>query len=870
MPRNLFRSILCLLSLQVPLYAVISTHPRLLLTQADLSSVAINLKKGGVYENDFTLFVRNTTYINGAVPHALDPSSCHQILNKVMKNAFLYLLFSKSELAECPSCHGGMDKNSYLANMRPEIVFLLNATTTRALQANKNMESIGYTIKALSLALDWAYVDVPAESRLTGQIRSTLMDWGKWLTSEERYYGSVFENHAPWDTKALAYLSIAAGDDALLTNKRKKVQQSRIPKKRNKTASGEVYMNAKPFLEQILEATNYVADPDGGWHEGPSYFMLKELPELIEYTELICVHNDNETYNKELFTKPVFRKAGLFLWQYSTPDGFFMKKGDTGQKSCRPVELFRPDGYSYGDIHNIGAGYIATYHLRRLYHRLRTYPECQAEAAVLNSFLNYYCGDEINRELAHEARINLLYKFIWDRPASSSAKITSATPLGGSHYNPQTATLVSRHGSHTDPLSTIVRFDAMPHFFSSHQHFSNGHFVIFKKGNLAIDGGRYIAGDDPPRIHYSEHFYRASFAHNVVLFGDSAQIGQDKFERAPDQAPYTLSQIKSFREGSIDEAGLSVFISNSAVDKNPPFSPAVMQIELKDVYSAVALTSYTRTLVHLVPTAYDSENKRDFIIVYDNIKLADNSPQKATWQMHFRDNGLSAIFNKSLFQVQRRETIPAGWQFKGFGAQYDGVLTIKTLLPAVCEYRMEPVSQPDSLCASCWNGRIMEESNRILQIPSSAKQEHEFLTILMPSLQTDKIAAQAALYQLDQSLSLVQHASAGQTVCIRADQLHRYSTPEADAPALFLSFACNSRTYAYEVSASQAASVTEHIVTGLPAASYRVTISDQWGALAKLSASARTSRGSDAAGVLIFPYYQSGEARGYTVNITRE
>ncbi|HPR88754.1 MAG TPA: heparinase II/III family protein [bacterium] len=871
MRNALFSYILILLISHTPIEAKISLHPRLLLTSADLDSIAINLQKNGAYEHDFTLFIKNNTYINSPVPLALDPSSCHHILDKIMKNSFLYLLFSKSHLARCASCYGGSETKNYLANMKQEVNFLIQESSSRDLKTSKNLESIGYAIKALAIALDWAYALAPQESGIAAQISNTLKDWGQWLTSKDRYYGSVFENHAPWDTKALAYLSIALGDSDLLENKQKKIQYSRIPLQKNATVSGEVYLHAKPFFEQIMEAANYISKPDGGWHEGPSYFTLKELPELIEYAELISVYNSSKTYDKKLFTTPIFKKAGLFLWNYSTPDGYFMKKGDTGQKSCRPAELFRPEGFSYGDINNIGAGYIATYHLRRLFHRLQRYPDCSADAALLKSYIDCYCGDDINNEMEHEAQINLIYKFIWDQPEvvapASSFQLPVALPQN--HYNQQTASLVSRHGAHTDPLATIVRFDAMPHFFSNHQHFSNGHFIIFKKGNLAIDGGRYISGDDIPRSRYSEKFYRSSFAHNVVFFGDSAQIGQDKFDRAPDQAPYTMSQIKSFRKGSINEEDLSVFIPKDDERKEHLYTPTIMQVDLKPVYTAAQVAFYARTLVHLVPGQADPASKPDFVVIYDKIKMADQHPLKASWQMHFRDNGIPPAIQNNLIQLARREVIPVDWQFKNFGAVYNGVLTIKTLLPNSCEYLFKNVASPDSLCSAYWNGRVMEESNRILLIPSPNAQEHEFLHVLIPAANGDETFS-TSMALLRKSIVLINGTVGGRTLLIRADSIAGQLEQQAHMPALCISIVENTVPYHYEIPATQSAAINEHIIVGLQTGRYRITMLFQDGSQFVQILQTRLSQGNSRCGTLIFNHPQLPPYQGYAVMVARD
>ena len=192
----------------------------------------------------------------------------------------------------------------------------------------------------------------------TDDLEKALYQWANWYTAPNRYYGSVFENHAPWGAKSIAYIAAALGVDTLFYGRETKIQASTLPEN-SQSIPATVNISAKGFFDQIKHAANFAAYPRGGWHESASYFLVKQIPEMLEYAEIICTYHNDDLYTRSIYTSPLLKNAGIFLYHMTTPDGMLQKIADTGLKSGRPSEHYIAGGNTYGDINSLGAGYMA-------------------------------------------------------------------------------------------------------------------------------------------------------------------------------------------------------------------------------------------------------------------------------------------------------------------------------------------------------------------------------------------------------------------------------------------------------------------------------------------------------------------------------
>lgn len=786
---------------------LLSTHPRILFNNHERDAIIGKIRPGGPMHEDFVKFAGNKIYLEIPTPQQMDAKNSFKgyllgvMLNRVMKNAFLYcmgyngLINGGEQNSNPPTKNYYPNRERYLENVDGDLRFLMDRSDFIKNYKGLPVHYLGYAIKAVALAYDWGYDfyeerngkhDVDANA-----LKKSLKRWGEWFLSNGnvstypdryRYWNPVYSNHGPWDTKGLAYLAVALGPEEKLFddpdqtpylnvdvfgNEDVKEQVCYHPVDR-RAIRGEMKRYAKPYFDQMLAELNDKisgpVNPRGGWHESVMYFLVLEIPNLLEYAEVVCTYYNDPEYTKSVYSSGIFKYAGDFLFHMTTPDGMFMKYGDTGQKTALPSEFFDKNGMSYGDINDIGAGYIGGYYLYRLYHRLKELgPEYADYAELVKFYADQYCfdfSDPFSRQPAkdslcpteyewecRETRINYLYKFLWQtgdpetEPRIEWNDLRDNTLTGQIRYYDNIGVLTSRQLSHESNQGTIVRFDGQPWYYNAHQHFAAGNFTIFKRGNLAIDGGRYVAGGsntkDDPIYNYSFDYYRASLAHNVVLFKDGeTEIGQDSYKSfgVGNVNPYVASQLSAFQDYAAGTNNVSIVYT----EKNDPLYPysfrlRSMRVILDSVYTDARVKQYHRFLVHLTKATDQEMNDPDFVLAYDWIDMEPSVSKEAIWQMHFRDNGNSSELAPNAFLVRRNENIPAGYVKNSFGDMYQGEMLVKCLLPSNPQLSIKDFQFSNDLCNNCWTGRVWEESNRILRFNSSINTHHEFLAVLYPS-----------------------------------------------------------------------------------------------------------------------------------------
>jgi len=220
---------------------------------------------------------------------------------------------------------------------------------------------------------------------------------------------------------------------------------------------------------------------------------------------------------------------------------------------------------------------------------------------------------------------------------------------------------VFTRSSWDDPGASWGMFQCGP-IFAGHQHTDNNSFVIFKRGNLAIDTGVYDGSSHRPNYH------SRTIAHNTILVYDKDEV-------------FTNNVWDADGEGGSNDGGqrrvnFPVRVTASAAEK------AVRDVgkitAFKDCkeycyacgdasksYSSKKLKNFTRQFVHLRP---------DTFVVFDRVDATSASYPK-TWLLHSMD--------EPLFDSQS----------SSFAVEYGGGrLDVWTLLPK--EAKTETVGGP--------------------------------------------------------------------------------------------------------------------------------------------------------------------------------
>lgn len=692
------------------------------------------------------------------------------------------------------------------------------------------LEGANYAIKALSIAYDWAFQYLQdSKPSLKAQIENALTNFGNWLF-DEKWYGTVFQNHGPWDSKAIAYIAASLGDSTVFDGSISKEQKNSLGN------IALIYKSAKKYLEQIFEGVDWACSPDGGWQEGSCYFLLKELPELIEYAEVVCVYMNDRSYADAVFSKKLFKYAGEYLIQTTTPDGFFMKFSDTGQKSALPTEYGAELGY--GDINNIGAGYISGYHLIRLYNRLK------GSNINLAKMVKYYADQYCFKPpfpTARENKINRIYQFIWQsglEPTITWNELKNLPEMSLGRYYEKSGIFISRQTWHDASSGTIVRFDANPYYINDHQHFGAGNFIIFKNSNLAIDGGRYTQDQN-----YRENTYRSSVSHNIVLFGDNQEIGQDNIYAGGNRSPKSYSQKDDYSDWATG-------INNVSINYHEPddqfngydYKYRSMRIDLKNVYNANSnfLDKYVRQLVHI----FRKNNNPDYpelIISHDFIRFMPGEQKAATWQMHFKydttDYGSPSAQNP--MKIMRNNS----------------KLFVKCLSPSV-----KPMISRPAKPVGNYNGRNYEESDFILRfISETASHEYDLINVLFPTSNgyDDREQFNLDVVALDSCYNSNGSEILWSNTIPNLDRniVCCFVLPTEDS---------KTNTIQYHLNNNQTRDLTAHFIFGLKKGKYKVYVKKSGGDwIHFMSYSTKTSHPDDHLGVMVFETdYGFGDMNG--------
>lgn len=233
---------------------------------------------------------------------------------------------------------------------------------------------------------------------------------------------------------------------------------------------------------------------------------------------------------------------------------------------------------------------------------------------------------------------------------------------------------VWRNGWNKD--STQITIIAGDHF-TDHQHFDKGHYLIYNRGALAVDGGSYDSLYQP-QGHWNNYACR-TLAHNCLLLYDPDEPvpvgynrdGGQKILRGLQHHGDWLTYLSHAKREDLDTATVTAY------DPNEKAGYAYLYCDLTGAYSRKA-AHYGRQFLYLP--------NQNFLFVYDRVIPLLPRP-RAFWLLHFQDPpafegfsgvaGITDLSKNDLLMIKRQGDFQQG----SHKVAYDGSMIVHTLLP---------------------------------------------------------------------------------------------------------------------------------------------------------------------------------------------
>lgn len=430
------------------------------------------------------------------------------------------------------------------------------------------------------------------------------------------------------------------------------------------TAVGMAILGENVDLDFTVQWNHY-SNPEPFTYQGSSD------QKALEYTDLFV-----SQYIEESFEMWKFAGMGGGSFQSMTGHSgdimFFTKMFDmwhtaTGEEYLSQLDLFTswPEWWTYGTVpylknmsdtlSNSGDALLSTDN-ESMYNllvplkyqtamiaskKLTTMPGFEEQAGLFNWFLGHHAHRRYSMENSSK-----IFSIIWhDDAVASRGPEELNLPLtrlfgtldGGDILGREPhcggSGIVIMKSAWEDPDATLAMFKPRPFYFL-HQDVDSNSFVIYRKGYLAIDSGKYINGDW--NSHERNYTYR-SIAHNVFnVFNPSEEVrfnssivSNDGGQRIPSVSPRI---IEKYTVGSsADIGGITGFES---VDDRYDFiegdaTRAYQSTLFHDDYSSPKVTLAKRQFVYL----RSPQGDRDFFVIHDKIGATDPSFQKS-WLFH--------------------------------------------------------------------------------------------------------------------------------------------------------------------------------------------------------------------------------------------
>ncbi|MCP4538781.1 MAG: DNRLRE domain-containing protein [Chloroflexi bacterium] len=364
-----------------------------------------------------------------------------------------------------------------------------------------------------------------------------------------------------------------------------------------------------------------------------------------------------------------------------------------------------------------------------------------------------------------DGSMSFLYsdEFLWFNPNQPSQ-----TPDQHTHYDAGTGTLLMRSGwpdgaADTDTSATYVTFQSGDHF-SYHQHYDQNSFTLFKYDDLALDSGVY-SGDG--RSYHDRNFYVRTIAHNTLIVynpdedfssarpdaesNDGGQRTMYPGSRAPETVEYFDQHAVHYENGDIlrfqDDARYTYALGDATQAYNNPTYNQTMDTSLSG--NVAKVSRFQREFVYLRPVA---QGRRDYVVTFDRVGVVSPTFSGENTKLLFHTLDTPTV-NGTPQVISPGETLYADADL-ATAISGNGKLFIKTLLPEnhnlrvvggrgqkafwafgenydwhwdAGELQPRPTTEFDPIPYGEW---------RIELEPANTALEHNFLTVLHPTIST--------------------------------------------------------------------------------------------------------------------------------------
>jgi hypothetical protein len=422
-----------------------------------------------------------------------------------------------------------------------------------------------------SLAFDWLYRYPGFDAALKDKLAAELVDGAAQMLALQSLADPAqasYHNHTAREL-ALAAFALWAVEGHPSVEERAAPMRAQVDR----------------ALDNVLE-TSQLVDPLGGYHESTDYMRITWAP-LALLAEMRRTRSGEDPARRF----GVFANMGTTYLYKLLPDG-----------SCA-----RDDDDEFPHLDDLDAVVLGY---------------------AVHRFKDPYAAFLLRRSgwLPKAWRIPVL-EFLWDDPsvAPRDPAATSEAELPRQRLFPGIGHLVLRDGWRPD--STWIELACGP-YFAKHDHLDAAHFVIYHKGQLAIDSGADYTETESP--HYL-NYYRRTVAHNSVLVyrpGERFFWGEDLWQAANDGGQRMDSSRFWNSVRSLEDWRRTRDLWDRCRLAPVAFEPGVFHYAKADAtraYPPSKLKSFTRELVYLEPART--------LVVFDRVRSADASYRKA-WLLH--------------------------------------------------------------------------------------------------------------------------------------------------------------------------------------------------------------------------------------------
>jgi len=422
-----------------------------------------------------------------------------------------------------------------------------------------------------SLAFDWLYGYAGFDTALKDRVAGELVDGAAQMLALQSLADpeqASYHNHTAREL-ALAAFALWAVEGHPSVEMRAAPMRQKVDR----------------ALDNILETTELV-DPQGGYHESTDYMRITWAP-----LALMAEMRRTRTGSDPARRFGVFANMGTTYLYKLLPDGSCARDDDD--------EFPHLDG-----LDDVVLGYAV--------HRFKD---------PFAAFLLRESG-----WLPRPWAIPVL-RFLWDDPevVPRDPATTSEAELPRHRLFSGIGHLVLRDGWRPD--ATWIELACGP-YFAKHDHLDAAHFVIYRKGHLAIDSGADYTDTESP--HYL-NYYRRTVAHNTLLVyqpGESFFWGENKWTAANDGGQRMDSSRFWNSVRSLEDWRRTRDLWDRCTLAPVESVPGVYHYARADAtkaYQPSKLRRFTRELVYLEPERT--------LVVLDRVASTDASYRKA-WLLH--------------------------------------------------------------------------------------------------------------------------------------------------------------------------------------------------------------------------------------------